>query len=439
MLFGWMKRYVPRSLYGRAALILIAPVVTIQLVLSIVFIQRHYEGVTRQMTNNVVYELQHALDVINEAPSLLAAQEAAARLEDALALTIILPSQEPAEEAIKIYDLSGRVMIETVSDKIDALRAVDLATSMRRVTLRFETRWSDVSITFSRQRVAASNPHQLLVLMVFVSILLTVIAYIFLRNQLRPIKQMAAAAEEFGKGRMAPFKPSGAVEVRSAGNAFLDMRARIDRHIEQRTMMLSGVSHDLRTPLTRLKLGLSMVEDTVDTSDLQRDVADMERLIDEFLAFARGDMIDEIQDVDPCALLEDAAQRARSDGRDVTITKKTCTGTASLRPLALARALENLIGNALRYGNRAEVSVTMRDDDVRFTIEDDGPGIPEDQRQRAVQPFVRLDNARNQDRGPGVGLGLAIANDIARRHGGRLTFSSSDSLGGLRIDLTLPR
>ncbi|MBD3677877.1 MAG: two-component sensor histidine kinase [Rhodobacteraceae bacterium] len=439
MLFGWMKRYVPRSLYGRAALILIAPVVTIQLVLSIVFIQRHYEGVTRQMTSSVVYELQYALDVLNSAPSLKVAQQEAERLGKSLAMTIEIPSSYPAYEERKFYDLSGRVMIETVRDKIDSLQAVDLASTIRTVSFRFETRWSDVSITLSRRRVAASNPHQLLVLMVFVSILLTVIAYIFLRNQLRPIKQMAAAAEEFGKGRIVPFKPTGALEVRSAGNAFLDMRSRIDRHIEQRTMMLSGVSHDLRTPLTRLKLGLSMIEQTSDAKELQRDVADMERLIDEFLAFARGDLVDEIQSVDPIALLEEAVRRARVDGMEVSITSATSDGRASLRPMAMERALENLIGNALRYGSRAGVSVCMDEHKVRFTVEDDGPGIPEDQREQAVQPFVRLDNARNQDRGSGVGLGLAIANDIARRHGGSLTLSKSQSLGGLRIDLSLPR
>ena len=215
------------------------------------------------------------------------------------------------------------------------------------------------------------------------------------------------------------------------------MRARIDRQIEQRTMMLSGVSHDLRTPQTRLKLGLSLLDDDAETEALIRDVEDMERLLDEFLAFARDDSLDDPAQVDPMELVRDVV--AKFDGQPVQIGTCQGDGMAMLRPIAVMRALENLIGNALRYGNRCRVQVVISDKVVRISVEDDGPGIPEAHRQEALKPFVRLDAARNQDRGPGVGLGLAITHDITRRHGGMLELGESADLGGLRADLVLAR
>jgi two-component system osmolarity sensor histidine kinase EnvZ len=296
-----------------------------------------------------------------------------------------------------------------------------------------------MSVGFDRRRVSASNPHQLLVLMVFTGALMTVIAFIFLRNQLRPIKRLALASEAFGKGRVTQYKPSGAIEVRAAGQAFLDMRARTLRQIEQRTMMLSGVSHDMRTPLTRLKLGLSMLEDGAELQAMQRDLGDMERLLDEFLAFARDDSLDDLETVDPLALVRDLAARFVAGGQEVSVVSVEGQGQAVLRPMAVARALENLVGNAVRYGNRCELRVVVSEKAVRISVEDDGPGIPAERREEALKPFARLDAARNQDLGSGVGLGLAIANDIARRHGGQLVLGESEALGGLKADLVLAR
>jgi two-component system osmolarity sensor histidine kinase EnvZ len=296
-----------------------------------------------------------------------------------------------------------------------------------------------VLIEFDRERASASNPHQLLVNMVVFGAVLTVIAYLYLRNQLRPITRLAGAAEAFGRGRHVPYSPSGAVEVRAAGHAFLDMRARIERQIEQRTMMLSGISHDLRTPLTRLRLAVSMLDDE-DREPLERDIDDMQRLIDAFLDFARGnadsaqpeptDIPDFVQQV-----VEDCAR----SGVPVKLVEATGTGQVMLRQMAIRRAVENLINNAERYGSRCEVSVVLTDKSLRIRIEDDGPGIATDQRDVALRPFVRLDPARNQDKGSGVGLGLAIAADIARAHGGVLRLGESETMGGLRADIVIGR
>jgi two-component system osmolarity sensor histidine kinase EnvZ len=286
--------------------------------------------------------------------------------------------------------------------------------------------------------VSASNPHQLLVNMVFFAGIMTVIAYLYLRNQLRPITRLARAAEAFGRGRHMDYRPAGAVEVRAAGNAFVDMRNRIERQIEQRTLMLSGVSHDLRTPLTRLKLALSMLDEE-ERAPMAQDVEDMERLINEFLAFARGAQEGEPEPVDPVALVRQVVEDFQRGGKDVTLAMTEGAGEVLLRPGGIRRAVENLVGNAVRYGTRAEVSVLLTAKSLRIRVEDDGPGIPEAQREEALKPFARLDEARNQNLGTGVGLGLSIAMDIARAHGGTLRLGHSDRLGGLQADIVIGR
>jgi two-component system osmolarity sensor histidine kinase EnvZ len=293
-----------------------------------------------------------------------------------------------------------------------------------------------------RNRMSVSNPHQLFVLMVAASVVLGAIAVLFLRNQVRPIRQLAEAAEAFGKGRSLPFRPAGAEEVRRAAGAFLSMRARIERQIEQRTQMLSGVSHDLRTPLTRMKLSAALMEDDTEVQGLRDDIAQMERMLDEFLAFARGDGLEESQPVDPFALAERLVEDAERGGAEVTLTCVDETPQDRLvvmRPLAVRRALENLLGNAARYGRRVALQVRLLPKTLDFVVEDDGPGIAAEDRARAVAPFSRLDAARNQDLGGGVGLGLSIALDVARGHGGGLELGRSSQLGGLRAVLRLPR
>ena len=439
MTFKWLKRYMPRSLYGRAALILIVPIVTIQLVVSIVFIQRFYEDVTHQMTRNVVLELTYLLRQVNAAPDVETAEHMIAPLQEPLAMEITLPANAQGQELRGFADLSGRAMIETLRGGVEGIHTIDLVTNNDVVHLWVTTRFGDMEVEFDRLRVSARNPHQLLVLMVGTGILMTIIAFLFLRNQLRPIKRLARASESFGKGRVVPYAPSGATEVRAAGSAFLSMRARIDRQIEQRTLMLSGVSHDLRTPLTRLKLGLSMMDSNDDVDALQRDVADMEGLLDGFLDFARGDAGEEQEKTDPVLLVHQAVANAHRAGKDVELVSITGKGKVMLRPKAVLRALENLIGNAVRYGTRAEVSIAMTDKTLVLSVEDDGPGIAQQDREEALKPFSRLEPARNQNKGSGVGLGLSIAIDIARAHGGSLRLGESETLGGLRVDLVLTR
>ena len=444
MNFLWLKQMMPRGLYGRAALILVLPVVTIQLVVSVVFIQRHFERVTRQMTQSMVHEIDLLDRAARTAPDLATARARLANLDSVLGFKVGYPAPAALASARgdqrSFLDLTGIVVIATLRATLENVRYIDLNNADDQVTVVLETPHGPLALSFPRDRVSASNPHQLLVLMVFVSVLMTLVAYLFLRNQLRPIRRLAVAAEAFGKGRNVSYRVGGASEVRSAGSAFLDMRNRIERQIEQRTLMLSGVSHDLRTPLTRLRLGLSMLPEGPEITAMERDVDEMNRLVDAFLDFAReGATQGEPELVEICPFVRAVVADCARGGHDVTLRACDGQGAATFRPDALRRALENLIGNAVRYGKRCEVSVSISQKGWRIVVQDDGPGIPPERRDEAQRPFTRLDPARNQDRGPGVGLGLSIAVDILRSHGGSLKLGESEALGGLRAEMILPR
>ncbi len=439
MLFGWFKHLMPKSLYGRAALILIAPILTIQLVVSIVFVQRYFTDVTRQMSANILPDLMQVRAEMRRQAEPEQAFARGAEVAWALGMGLTRQAQPAPDDARVFYDFSGRVVISTLKEALPDLVSLDLA-DLRTVGLSFDAPQGAYELRFSRNRVTARNPHQLLVYMLATGLLMTLVAFLFLRNQLRPIRRLAQAADAFGKGRNVPYRLAGAMEVRAAGAAFLDMRARIERQMEQRTQMLSGVSHDLRTPLTRLKLGLAMLGEGEEVAALERDVEDMRRMLDGFLAFARSDAQEgEAEETDPALLVRTAVEDARRTGGQVVLVAIEGEGRAVWRAGAVRRALDNLIGNAVTYANRAELSVTILDRSVRFTVEDDGPGSPEDKREEAVKPFTRLVPGRNQDRGGGVGLGLAITADIARSHGGSLRLGTSERLGGLKAELVLAR
>ena len=435
MFFQWLKQYMPRSLYGRAALILIVPVITLQLGVFLVFIQRHFEGVTFQLGSSIAAEVA----LIQNMVSTEAGEKA---IETARALNINLaPANLPIPDSDRrdFFDLTGIWVIKSLRGPLPELVAIDL-TPPGKANLYFSTNYETWVASIPRARLSAANPHQLLVWTVAIGAFMTLIAYFYLRNQLRPIKRMAEAAEEFGKGRHSQYAPSGATEVRAAGQAFLEMRARIERHIEQRTLILSGVSHDLRTPLTRLKLGLSMMDDD-DADAMKADVEDMQRLLNEFLEFARRDLesTQEVEGVDPLALVREIVATNQDRGIPISAGSLSGEGFVQMRPISIQRALGNLIGNAARFGDKITISANLTPRVLILTVEDNGPGIPLDERENALKPFSRLDPARNQNHHTGVGLGLSIAADIARAHGGSLQLGESDNLGGLKAEIVIAR
>ncbi len=438
-----LKPYLPKSLFGRAALILLVPVIVVQLLVSVVFIQRHYDRVTVQLTSSVARDIKVLLPLLENASFDQGISAEAARLAGGLGISVfpIAPADLPSSDARGLFDVAGRAILRTLHQEFAALHAADLRSNDGAVHIYLNSAQGPLRLVVLRGRFSATNPHQLLVLMIFAGLIMTLISFIFMRNQLSPITRLSVAAAAFGRGQHVTYIPRGATEVRAAGQAFLAMRARIERQIESRTLMLSGVSHDLRSPLTRLKLGLALLPEDDDTRALLADIADMERLLDEFLAFARGDALDDNVMTDPAEVLRLAVQQsARLAGAGaVKVTRLDPCAPTLMRPDAVARALDNLIGNAQRFGSQIEVSLHATAESLRYIIEDNGPGIPEGQRAQASEPFARLDAARNPNQGGGVGLGLAIATDIARSHGGELILGSSARLGGLRAELRIAR
>ena len=434
-MFQLFKRYLPKGLHGRAALILILPIVLLQLTVSIVFVQRHFEGVTEQLARSIKNEIGLMSDLLFDEAIIF---KDTSLLAKALEISVesFDSSGEKFEQKHRFYDLTGLIVRRELLRQA-AVIGVDLPDDYV-VRILIQKSNKSYVLSFSRERVSASNPHQLIVNMLIFGALFTLIAFIYLRNQLRPITRLATAAEAFGLGRSVSYKPTGAIEVRAAGKAFLDMRARIERHIEQRTLLLSGVSHDLRTPLTRLRLGLAMLDHS-EKEALEKDATEMQALIDEFLSFTRGQAEASAQAVraDIWSIVGDVVSDAKVDGARLKFDKPVEALFLEIRPLAIRRAIENLISNGLRYANHVNLSGLMKDTSLHIIVEDDGPGIRKDQRQEALKPFSRLDVARNQNQGSGVGLGLPIVADIAHAHGGQLLLSKSAKMGGLRADFII--
>tara|TARA_Y100001958_G_scaffold144595_1_gene122570 strand:- start:365 stop:1645 length:1281 start_codon:yes stop_codon:yes gene_type:complete len=424
---------MPKRLYYRAALILVFPVVFLQLIVSIVFIQKHFEGVTVQMTRTVAAELDLLTEVI-ERDGAVAAQQIARSL--GMSMSIVSQDTEFIERR-RMFDLTG-IVVRRELLALPEILTVDMPNN-KKVNTRIKSGQEYFDLQFSRKRVSASNPHQLIVYLIVFGAFFTIIAFFYLRNQLRPITRLANAAEAFGHGENVNYYPSGALEVRAAGQAFLDMRERIQRHLKQRTMILSGVSHDLRTPITRLKLGLAFLPKE-QREPLEKDVEDMNLLLNEFLDFAKFQNETDVppEDINPSVLIDDLIENFSRANIKIESLGETKITAIKLKPFAIKRALENLINNANRYGSQILIETKSEENSLIISVHDDGPGIDQTQYEEVLQPFSRLDPSRNQNKGSGVGLGLPIAKEIVEAHGGILKLSKSSVLSGLSVSLIIP-
>ncbi len=443
MIGTWIKSKLPRSLFGRAMLILAVPVVVIQIVVAAYFAERLFSNVSGQLSGSVALDVNYISTLGKDAPDRFAALKAMRKAAKPLNFSVRFLFETPDKiDHYKWTDLAGYYVVKSLKLNVNDVIRVDLVSKERFVIIDIKTSNGPVEFTVERARTSATNPHQLLVAMLFTALIFTGISVLFLNNQIKPIKRLSDAAEAFGRGWSIPFNPRGAREVRSAGHSFLAMRTRIIRQIEQRTMMLSGVSHDLRTPLTRMKLSLGLMEQSDEVEHLKRDVDEMEKMLTEFLEFAKGDSEEKTEPVSIKALSKRILRNFKRAGHNIELAFKgePPSGEAlKCREQAVQRAIENLLGNAVRYAKSARLTTNIEARNVEFIVEDDGPGIHKDQREAALEPFTRLDVARNQNKSVGSGLGLAIAADVARSHGGELQLLRSDTLGGLKAVLTLPR
>jgi two-component system osmolarity sensor histidine kinase EnvZ len=429
-----LKRWLPKGLYARSLLIIIVPMVLLQSVVAYVFMERHYQLVTRRLSQAVTQDIAALIDMTREPiDRAVIARIAEERL--GLDLDFMPAGPLPPPGPKPFFSTLDQTLSEEISRQIKRPFWLDTVGRSSLVEIRIQLEDSTLRVLAGRSQTYASNSHIFLVWMVSTSLVLLFVAILFLRNQIRPILKLAEAAESFGKGRDIAFRPRGAREVRSAGRAFIEMKVRIERAIEQRTTMLNGVSHDLRTVLTRFKLSLALTPPSPETEALKRDVDEMARMLEDYLAFARGDAGEAAAPTDIRALLEDLKLDTERHGH-ATAIDISGDPTVIVRPNAFKRLLSNLVGNAARHGRRIAINAEHVGRWLTVTIDDDGPGIPAEKRDEVFRPFVRLDEARNQDEG-GTGLGLAIARDIARGHGGDIQLGESP-LGGLRASVRVP-
>jgi two-component system osmolarity sensor histidine kinase EnvZ len=335
----------------------------------------------------------------------------------------------------RVYSILDRMLVQALGERLTQPYVIDTQRNDGNIAIYVQLPDALMTVMTPENRVFSSTTYIFIIWMAGASAILLGIAVLFLRNQIKPIRRLADAADAFGKGReIVGFRPAGAEEVRAAARAFLAMRDRIRRHIRERTDMLAGVSHDLRTPLTRMKLQLSLMDAGSETEELKRDVDEMDKMVAAYLAFARGQNEQPAEPTDLGNLLRELADDVRRGGRELQL-EQAQPATLMLRRLSFKRALSNLVENALRFSRHVRLTVERRRDGVELHIDDDGPGIPEKERHKVFRPFYRLDQARH---GSGnVGLGLTIARDAVLAHGGEIRLNASP-MGGLRVSIRLP-
>ncbi|HVW56817.1 MAG TPA: ATP-binding protein [Rhizobiaceae bacterium] len=430
---------MPKRLYVRTLIIVIAPMILLQSVIAFVFMEKHWQTVTERLSAAVVRDISAIIDIINTYPHDPDYSNIVRIAQDRMGLKIdILPPDPlPPPGPKPFFSILDEALGEQITKQINLPFWLDTVGNSNIIEIRIQLKNKVLRVFAKRGQAYASNTYIFLLWMVGTSFVLLMIAIPFLRNQIRPVTKLAEAAESFGKGRPMPpdFRPRGAEEVRRAGVAFIQMRERIERQIEQRTAMLTGVSHDLRTILTRFRLQLALGSSKSNLEALNKDIDDMQSMLEGYMAFVRGEAEEDAGLFDLRTYLDRLKSEAKL--RDVKLaTKLTGEASVHVRPNAFDRLLSNLVGNAFRYAKSVRVTATHARGFLKVTIDDDGPGIPFDRREEVFKPFVRLDEARNQD-ASGTGLGLSIARDIARSHGGDITLDTSP-LGGLRAVVMVP-
>ena len=434
---------LPKGLYARALLIIITPIVVLEGVIAFAFMERHWQAVTRRLSEATARDIAAVIDVYSDVGKTEKPQKIIelARRRLNLQMEVLPPGDLPPPGPKPFFRLLDRALSNELRKHVQLPFWINTVGESQNVEIRIKLDNAIVRFVATRSQTYASNSHIFLLWMVGSSVILLTVAILFLRNQIRPILRLADAADAFGKGRSIPedFRPRGAREVRQAALAFLQMRDRIKQHVEQRTTMLAGVSHDLRTVLTRFKLELALLEDTAEARALSADVNEMQHMLEDYLAFAKGDGGEEAKPTDLAELLQEIVDDCSIYGATIDLKVRKSKGNIviPLKRQALKRAITNLVTNAARFGDQIVVRVAPEGRWVRIEVDDNGPGIPATERENVFRPFYRLDHARNQDEG-NSGLGLAIARDIAKSHGGEIALGES-SMGGLRAIISLPQ
>ena len=433
-----IKNFLPKSLLGRALLIIVMPLIILQLVSATIFYETHWAKVSRKLASGLVGDIATLVELLrldSTDKSLISIQSLASQnmgLSVRLKKNQILSKVGETEQNWDIEDSFVKVLRSSLQRPFN----IKESTIEKHILVNIQLSEGVLQVEFARKRLFSSTTYVFVLWMAGTSMILFGLATIFMRNQVKPIRRLAIAAEDFGKGRDTPnFKPEGAIEVRQASSAFISMRDRIKRQVSRRTEMLAGVSHDLRTPITRMKLQLELLKENKNTGDLVRDLSEMEHMLEGYLAFARGEGEEIPKEVDVVELVKQVIEDVKKNGANIDLSSEKEV-LISLRPNLFRRCIANLIENADRYASAVSLELTVEVGFVKIVIDDNGPGISEELRDQVFRPFFRLDDSRNLDTG-GVGLGLSIARDAIISHGGEIELQDSPS-GGLRVLLKLP-
>ena len=427
------KNILPTHLLARFVLIILVPMILLQTLVAIFFYNRHWDTVSRQLATGVTGEIESVAEWVKSNSSDV--QERLERLSKILHMQFVWEQGERLSESVKLRKSPA---------------SSDLRSSIKELPYLTKT-WSEkdgkqqiliqlpegvLRVSVPRKRFYSSTVIVFLIWMIVSSFLLFGIAFLFMKNQVRSMVRLARAAELFGMGQpVVRFKPEGADEVRQAGQAFIEMKERIERYLNERTTMLAGVSHDLRTPLTRMKLQLSMMDQDEVVTMLNQNITEMEHMLTGYLAFAKGEGKEQMEHIELTPFITELVEKFRTEEFPVSLHIEEPLAILG-RPHELVRVFSNLLSNAQKYAHAANVSIGRREDEVQIIIDDDGPGIPAKKRADAFKPFFRLDKSRNPATG-GVGLGLTIVRDAVLAHGGTIKLEDSPQKG-LRVIITLP-
>ncbi|AIK96022.1 ATP-binding protein [Candidatus Odyssella acanthamoebae] len=429
--FRYLKRFMPKSLFGRSIIILLTPLIVVQVILSYMFFERHTDAILDSLAKGIVGDMQMVCDLVDEG---MDQQQLATLAQKNFDFKVTI---DPEGKVVKYGAYKDKWLYQYMEEQLNArlnhLYFLRIFGDVIHVKIPHER--GVITIETPRKRLYSRTTHLVIVWTAVSALLLFIVASLFMRNQIRPIRRLANAAEKFGKGFDVSFRAEGATEVRQAGIAFMIMRDRIKRHIQERTEMLAGVSHDLRTPLARMKLQLAMMKKSSEVTDLQSDVEEMRRMVQGFLDFSKGVGQEEITPV----VVKDVVDQAVAGIRHLPLFVSVVGDASITCPLKIElfkRCLTNLLLNSNRYGNNAIITIEQSDKFLTLMVDDDGPGIPEEERENVFRPFYRLDPARNLDSG-GVGLGMSIARDVIRGHGGTMTLDKNEQ-GGLRVIIKIP-
>lgn len=435
----FLERFMPTGLYYRSLIIVIAPIVLLQTIMAGIILERHWDNVTKVLGRSLAREIGLVTDLYDRSDKSEAAIreiELVANKRLKLGLEITRGETLPAPIDRTLYSLVDDKMTKYLERETGRPFWFNSTAQDGKVEIRVEAdRGLIFRIVTEEDRAYAAGTFLLLFWMLLSSFVLLTIAVVFLRKQITPIVELAKAAKGFGMGReVSDFRPRGASEVREAGLAFVDMQHRISRHVEQRTAMLAGVSHDLRTILTRFKLELAFLGNGPKVKPLKEDVEEMQRMLEAYMAFVRGDGGEKTEAVNLAQMFNSVASAVTRGKSHVALDVQDVE--VNIKPNAFRRLVSNLLGNAIRYAKNVKVKGGVENRLLTIFVDDDGPGIPAKNREDAFRPFVRLDHARNLDE-TGTGLGLAIALDIAHAHGGEIKLDESPA-GGLRAVVQIP-